>query len=161
MLKVKEIASSMQWFLQNKPYEIRRECVDLPISNLGLKWVAWAVILVYTYKQMNEHTYIHTHIWYSIYIHAYIQADKHTGRQTDRKTDSQTERRTFWFRWRSWSIIFVKSADLGSLWLVKRLRKCWRWKKLLDQCNDFYRTNHRKSEENALIYPFQTWVWNG
>ena len=77
MLKVKEIASSMQWFLQNKPYEIRRECVDLPISNLGLKWVAWAIILVYTYKQMNEHTYILTYNSLFVYMHTYRQTDIH------------------------------------------------------------------------------------
>ena len=77
MLKVKEIASSKQWFLQNKLYEIRRECVDLPISNLGLKWVAWAIILVYTYKQMNEHTYILTYNSLFIYMHTYSQTDIH------------------------------------------------------------------------------------
>ena len=36
-----------------------------------------------------------------------------------------------------------------------------RWRKLLDRDNGFYKTNRTKSKENALIYPFQTWVWNG
>ena len=93
----------MQGLLRNKPYEIEGECVDLPISNLGLKWVAWAIILVYTYKQMNEHTYILTYNSLFVYMHTYrqtdIQADRQTVRQsvrqTERQEDRQTERRTF------------------------------------------------------------------
>ena len=60
MLKVKGIAWSMQWFLQNKPYEIRRECVDLPISNLGLKWILTynsLFIYMHTYRQTDIHLF--------------------------------------------------------------------------------------------------------
>ena len=72
-------------FLQNKPYEIEGECVDLPISNLGLKWVAWAIfMLIYLY------TRIHTS-----YIHTCIQTYRHTDIKTYGHTDMETYRQTY------------------------------------------------------------------
>ena len=59
-----------------------------------MKWVAWAIILVYTYKQMNEHTYILTYNSLFIYMHTYRQTDIQADRQTDSQTDSQTDRKT-------------------------------------------------------------------
>ena len=63
-----------------------------------MKWVAWAIILVHIYKQMNEHTYILKYNSLLIYMHTYrqtdIQADSQTDSQTDRKTGRQTDRQT-------------------------------------------------------------------
>ena len=59
-----------------------------------MKWVAWAIILVYTYKQMNEHTYILTYNSLFVYMHTYRQTDIQADRQTDSQTDSQTDRKT-------------------------------------------------------------------